>query len=50
MSIAHRRSLVPVELAAALISLASAYRAFSQARRNPDGQADPVITTIFGPR
>jgi hypothetical protein len=50
LSIAHRRSLVPVELATGLISLASPYRGFSRARRNPEGKVDPYITTIFGPQ
>jgi hypothetical protein len=50
MSIAHRRSLVPLELTVALIWLACAYRGFSQARRNPEGKVEPAFTTIFGPQ
>jgi hypothetical protein len=50
MSIAHRRSLVPIEVAAGVLWLAAGVAGLFKARRNPEGKVEPAITTIFGPQ
>jgi len=50
MSIAHRRILVPIEVATGVLWLAAGLSGLFKTRRNPEGKVEPALTTILGPQ